>query len=156
MEAFKSGDIRFLVATDVAARGIDVTQVTHVLNFDVPIIYEDYVHRIGRTGRAEHFGSAITFANEAEMIHIREIEKIIKMNIPESPLPPVIKLEDTLYEEKQEIDQEIDRQKRKADPDFKGAFHEKKIPLHLGIDKRTGRRFEEKKTEKKRTWRKNR
>jgi ATP-dependent RNA helicase RhlE len=156
MEAFKSGEIRFLVATDVAARGIDVTQVTHVVNFDVPIIYEDYVHRIGRTGRAENLGTAITFANEAEMIHIGLIEQIIKMRIPEVALPPEVKVEDTLYEEKQEIAQDIDQQKRKDDPTFKGAFHEKKTPLHLGIDKRTGRPFEEKKSEKKRTWRKNR
>ncbi|CAN5918394.1 DEAD/DEAH box helicase [soil metagenome] len=156
MDAFKSGEVRFLVATDVAARGIDVTQVTHVVNFDVPIIYEDYVHRIGRTGRAENLGTAITFANEAEMIHIRQIEQIIKMKIPEVPLPPEVKVEETLYEEKQEIAQDIDRQKRKDDPEFKGAFHEKKTPLHLGIDTRTGKPFEEKKSKKIRTFRKNR
>ena len=155
MEAFKSGDVRFLVATDVASRGIDVTLVSHVINFDVPIIYEDYVHRIGRTGRAEQTGVSITFANEAEMNHIRQIEKIIKMQIPEAPLPPGVKVEDTLYEEQQEMAQDIDRQKRKEDPDFKGAFHEKKTPVHLSIDKRTGRPFEEKKSKKIRTFRRN-
>jgi ATP-dependent RNA helicase RhlE len=88
MEAFRSGTVRFLVATDVASRGIDITDVSHVINFDVPVIYEDYVHRIGRTGRAMQTGTSITFANEAEMHHIHEIEKLIKMQIPEAPLPP--------------------------------------------------------------------
>jgi ATP-dependent RNA helicase RhlE len=63
MEAFKEGSVRVLVGTDVASRGIDVTEVTHVINFDVPLIYEDYVHRIGRTGRAEKLGVSITFIN---------------------------------------------------------------------------------------------
>jgi ATP-dependent RNA helicase RhlE len=126
MEAFKGGDVRFLVATDVAARGIDVTMVSHVINFDVPIIYEDYVHRIGRTGRAENEGAAITFANEVEMYHIRKIEKMIRMQIPELPLPESVKVFDTPFEEQQEMARETDFIKRRDDPDFKGAFHEKK------------------------------
>ncbi|MBB6612987.1 DEAD/DEAH box helicase [Pontibacter sp. Tf4] len=126
MEAFKGGDVRFLVATDVAARGIDVTMVSHVINFDVPFVYEDYVHRIGRTGRAEQEGAAITFANEGEMYHVRRIEKIIRMQIPELPLPEEVEIHETTFEEQQDIAMEIDRQKRRDDPDFKGAFHEKK------------------------------
>ncbi|NEM99654.1 DEAD/DEAH box helicase [Pontibacter burrus] len=125
MEAFKGGDVRFLVATDVAARGIDVTMVSHVINFDVPFVYEDYVHRIGRTGRAEQEGAAITFANEGEMYHVRRIEKIIRMQIPELPLPEEVEIHETTFEEQQEIAMEIDRQKRRDNPDFKGAFHEK-------------------------------
>ncbi len=70
MEAFKEGNVRILIATDVAARGIDVTQVSHVVNFDVPLIYEDYVHRIGRTGRANQEGNAITFVTIADDYHI--------------------------------------------------------------------------------------
>src|SRR5690606_33331359 len=66
INAFKEGAIRILVATDVAARGLDVSQVSHVINFDVPIVIEDYVHRIGRTGRASNTGDAITFCNPAE------------------------------------------------------------------------------------------
>ncbi|HEY4651139.1 MAG TPA: C-terminal helicase domain-containing protein, partial [Pontibacter sp.] len=125
MEAFKGGDVRFLVATDVAARGIDVTMVSHVINFDVPFVYEDYVHRIGRTGRAEQEGAAITFANEAEMYHVRKIEKIIRMQIPEQPLPEEVEIHETTFEEQQDIAMEVDRQKRHENPDFKGAFHEK-------------------------------
>jgi len=156
MEAFRSGEIRFLVATDVAARGIDISDVSHVFNFDVPIIYEDYVHRIGRTGRALKEGSSITFANEAEMHHLHEIEKVIKMQISEAPLPPEVPVVATDTEERQEIAQELDNIKRKADPDFKGAFHEKKEKLHEGvIDKRTGRPFQEKKPTKIRGFRRN-
>lgn len=156
MEAFRNGDVRFLVATDVASRGIDISGVTHVINVDVPMIYEDYVHRIGRTGRAEQAGASITFATPAEMHHIREIEKIIKMQIPKAPLPPEVIVTATKFEESQAMAEEIDKQKRRADPNFKGAFHEKKPHLHEGmIDKRTGRPFEEKKPTKIRGFRKN-
>lgn len=126
MEAFKGGDVRFLVATDVAARGIDVSMVSHVINFDVPLIYEDYVHRIGRTGRAENVGAAITFANEVEMYHIHKIEKLIRMQIAVLPLPAEVKVFETPFEEEQEMARETDFIKRRDDPDFKGAFHEKK------------------------------
>ncbi|MDN4165992.1 DEAD/DEAH box helicase [Cytophagales bacterium LB-30] len=126
MEEFKSGNIKVLVATDVAARGIDVSMVSHVINFDVPIIYEDYVHRIGRTGRAEHEGVAITFMTQVEAYHMAKIEKIIRMNIPTQPIPAGVKVEDTPFDEHQLMAREIDLLKRKDDPTFKGAFHEKK------------------------------
>jgi ATP-dependent RNA helicase RhlE len=126
LDAFKNEDLRILVATDVAARGIDVSEVSHVINFDVPILYEEYVHRIGRTGRAKHTGKAITFANEAEMYHIGKIEQIIRMQIPLGKIPAEVPIHDTPFEEKQAIAREIDTQKRKENPDFKGAFHEKK------------------------------
>ena len=126
MDAFKDGEVRILVATDVAARGIDVSQVSHVINFDVPIVYEDYVHRIGRTGRAKNTGEAITFANKAEEFHIEEIEKIIQMSIPLHEIPSEVDIEKTNFEEKQEMDREIDLIRRRRDPEFKGAFHEKK------------------------------
>ncbi|MFC6996153.1 DEAD/DEAH box helicase [Rufibacter roseus] len=136
VEAFREGEVRYLVATDVAARGIDISGVSHVINFDVPIIYEDYVHRIGRTGRAEQTGASITFANEAEIYHIRRIEKLIKMQIPEDPLPEEVEVFKTPYEEQQEIDKEIDNQKKRANPEFKGAFHEKKsLPPRENIGK---------------------
>ncbi|QMU31281.1 DEAD/DEAH box helicase [Adhaeribacter radiodurans] len=156
MDAFRSGEVRFLVATDVASRGIDISGVSHVINVDVPIIYEDYVHRIGRTGRAEQEGASIIFATEAEMHHIREIEKIINMAIPEEPLPTEVEIAKTKFAEGQEMAKEIDKQKRRANPDFKGAFHEKKQHLHEGvIDKRTGKPFEEKKPTKIRGFRRN-
>ncbi|TAG70152.1 MAG: DEAD/DEAH box helicase, partial [Runella slithyformis] len=127
MEAFKDGVVRVLVATDVAARGIDVTEVSHVINFDVPLIYEDYVHRIGRTGRANLTGNAVTFVTMADEYHIAKIEKIIRMTVPRTPLPETLHVPETPFEEQQELLREIDNQRRREDPDFKGAFHEKKI-----------------------------
>jgi ATP-dependent RNA helicase RhlE len=126
MEAFKEGNVQVLVATDVAARGIDVAQVSHVINFDVPLIYEDYVHRIGRTGRANNTGEAITFLTPAEEYHVQKIEKIIRMPIPRQKLPDTVEVTETPFDESQEMLRAIDEQRRKEDPDFKGAFHEKK------------------------------
>lgn len=123
---FKEGRLRVLVATDVAARGIDVSDVSHVINFDVPIQYEDYVHRIGRTGRAMNVGTAITLVNPAEVYHIARIEALIREKIPVCPLPAGIGTAETPFREAQEMAREIDRQKQKEDPDFAGAFHQRK------------------------------
>jgi len=126
INAFKNDEIKILVATDVASRGIDVSDVSHVINFDVPVVIEDYVHRIGRTGRAYQSGEAITFCNPAEEYYLRKIEKLIKQTIPVINIPDDVFIETTPYEEKQEQAKEADMQKRRDDPDFKGAFHEKK------------------------------
>jgi ATP-dependent RNA helicase RhlE len=126
MNAFKNGDLRILVTTDVSSRGIDVTEVSHVINFDVPVVYEDYVHRIGRTGRAEMTGMAITMVNKAEEYHLGKIEKVIRQTIAEKKLPGEVEVTKTPFTEDQEMEREIDHQKRIENPDFKGAFHEKK------------------------------
>lgn len=123
---FKEGTLRVLVTTDVTARGIDVTKVSHVINFDVPILYEDYVHRIGRTGRAFQEGSAITFVNKAEEAHIERIEKLIREKIREEKIPEGVEITKTPFEEAQQMARDIDQLKRRDDPTFKGAFHEKK------------------------------
>ncbi len=126
MNEFKQGQLRILVSTDVASRGIDVEKVSHVINFDVPSLYEDYVHRIGRTGRAFQEGKAITFATKAELYHIQRIEKLIREKIPVKKLPEEIKIEETSKEEAQVMAREIDRQKKREDPEYGGAFHERK------------------------------
>jgi ATP-dependent RNA helicase RhlE len=126
MNSFKNDEVKILVATDVAARGIDVSDVSHVINFDVPVVIEDYVHRIGRTGRAFQSGEAITFATPAEEYYVGKIEKLIRQKITVSPLPEAVFVEQTPYEERQAQAKEIDMQKRRENPDFKGAFHEKK------------------------------
>lgn len=123
---FKEGSLRVLVSTDVSARGIDVVNVSHVINFDVPNLYEDYVHRIGRTGRALQVGKAITFVTKAEVYHIGRIEKIIGLKIPIKEMPAEVEVAETTREEAQLMAREIDRQKRLDDPAFKGAFHKKK------------------------------
>lgn len=126
MEAFRNGQVRVMVATDVAARGLDISMVSHVINFDVPIIYEDYVHRIGRTGRANNEGQAFTFLTKDEEYHIAKIESIIRMPIPRQPLPLNVEVASTPFEENQNMLRNIDNQRKKEDPTFKGAFHEKK------------------------------
>ena len=127
INSFKEGDIRILVATDVAARGLDVSNVSHVINFDVPIVIEDYVHRIGRTGRAFNNGDAITFCNPAEEYYVKKIEKLIRQTIPVMEMPEGVIEEPTGFEERQAIAREIDMQMRRENPDFKGAFHDKKF-----------------------------
>jgi ATP-dependent RNA helicase RhlE len=122
---FKEGKLRILVSTDVTARGIDVIKVSHVINFDVPILYEDYVHRIGRTGRAFQEGKAITFATDAELYHVEKIENLIREKIPVKKIPAGVEIAETQYEEGQDMAREIDWQKKKEDPTFQGSFHER-------------------------------
>ncbi len=89
MRQFKEGTIEVLVATDVAARGLDISGVTHVYNFDIPQDPESYVHRIGRTGRAGKKGEAITFVTPREMNHLRVIENLTKHKITRRPVPTI-------------------------------------------------------------------
>jgi ATP-dependent RNA helicase RhlE len=87
LDGFKNGSIRVLVATDVAARGIDVADLGHVVNFDVPAQAEDYIHRVGRTGRAEQTGDAFTFVAPDEEGDVRAIEKAVGRRLPRVTLP---------------------------------------------------------------------
>lgn len=85
LSGFKSGQFRVLVATDIAARGIDVKEIALVINYDVPENPEDYVHRIGRTGRAGSTGRAITLATPEQRNDVRDIERLIRQTLPRSP-----------------------------------------------------------------------
>ena len=87
LEAFKNGTVRILVATDVAARGIDIDQLPTVVNYELPFVAEDYVHRIGRTGRAGASGTAISFVSPDDGKLLAEIEKLIKRKLDEQPMP---------------------------------------------------------------------
>ncbi|MEI7512218.1 MAG: DEAD/DEAH box helicase [Candidatus Uhrbacteria bacterium] len=99
LDGFKNGEFRVLIATDIAARGIDVKDIELVINFDLPDVADDYVHRIGRTGRAGQAGHAISFAMFDQKMDIKSIERLIRLQIPVSvpknlpaarkPLPPV-------------------------------------------------------------------
>jgi ATP-dependent RNA helicase RhlE len=84
---FKTGDLQVLVATDIAARGIDIDQLPHVVNFELPNVPEDYVHRIGRTGRAGATGEAISLVCVDEEIFLKDIERLIKREIPRAQVP---------------------------------------------------------------------
>lgn len=82
LSSFKEGKIRVLVATDIASRGIDIDELSHVINYDLPEVPESYVHRIGRTGRAGNTGIALSFCDAAERGYLKDIEKVIKKSIP--------------------------------------------------------------------------
>ncbi|MEI6730882.1 MAG: C-terminal helicase domain-containing protein, partial [Pseudomonadota bacterium] len=92
LESFKNGNVRVLVATDVVARGIDVDNITHVINFDLPEEPESYVHRIGRTARAGTSGIALAFCDETENKLLKDIERTIKRSLTIATPPELLKL----------------------------------------------------------------
>jgi ATP-dependent RNA helicase RhlE len=87
LAGFKSGEIRVLVATDIAARGLDIPLLPHVINFELPNVPEDYVHRIGRTGRAGASGLALSFVSVDEQEYVRGIEKLLGLKLEKEILP---------------------------------------------------------------------
>jgi len=87
LEDYRSGKVDVLVATDIAARGIDIPNITHVFNFEIPNVPEQYVHRIGRTARAEKTGIAIAFVDKSENNYLRDIEKLLKEKLPKMDMP---------------------------------------------------------------------
>jgi ATP-dependent RNA helicase RhlE len=86
LSEFKNGDIRVLVATDIAARGLDIDQLPHVVNYELPNVPEDYVHRIGRTGRAGNEGTAVSLVSPEEIKMLKDIERLIRREIPQQVL----------------------------------------------------------------------
>jgi ATP-dependent RNA helicase RhlE len=119
LSGFKNGAYQFLVATDIAARGIDVTNIELIINFDLPNSPEDYVHRIGRTGRAGHSGHAISFAMPNQKYDIRIIERLIKRQLPISKLPDLPK---NFYDQNV-VNQSGDNQSRQRRFDRSGRSH---------------------------------
>ncbi|RYE23337.1 MAG: DEAD/DEAH box helicase [Sphingobacteriales bacterium] len=97
--AFKEGSYRILIATDLIARGLDVSEVTHVVNMDVPDVAEDYIHRIGRTGRADKKGIAITLIAPKETENKEKVEALMQHTIPVSQLPDAVEISDLLIDE---------------------------------------------------------
>ncbi|MCE3279126.1 MAG: box helicase [Bacteroidetes bacterium] len=129
LKEFKEGKIRVLIASDVAARGLDISDVSHVINFEMPEVPEDYIHRIGRTGRANKDGIAISFANDQEQELQDIIETMMKKGMDYQPLPSEVKVTHMLIEEeesKPKFDKaylKAQKQKAEAGP----AFHEKSL-----------------------------
>lgn len=99
VKQFHEGNYRFIIATDIVARGIDIAEVTHVINFDVPEVQENYIHRIGRTGRADKKGIAITFITEKEKPLLESIENLMKYQVPMQALPAHLVISDVLTED---------------------------------------------------------
>ena len=126
VKKFKEGVYRFIIATDIVARGIDIAEVTHVVNFDTPDIPENYIHRIGRTGRFDKKGIAISFTTEKEMPFINAIEQLMKYEIPVSELPVHLTIAELLTEdEKPKVYMKVPYVKPKKKSDAGPAFHEK-------------------------------
>lgn len=126
LDEFRDGHVRLLVTTDVTSRGIDVDNVSHVVNFELPKSPEDYLHRIGRTARIKREGMAISLVDPAEEFLLDKIIDFADNAIEKLPWPEAVKLGEDLPGERQEIMRELDRQKKLLDPTFKGAFHDRK------------------------------
>jgi ATP-dependent RNA helicase RhlE len=126
IEQFRSGVNRILVATDVMARGLDIDDVSHVINFDTPEYPENYMHRIGRTGRAKRKGISLLFSKENEMDYKNGIEELMKIKIDKLEIPNEVEISKELIEEERTQIKEHYNPHKKTDLDKPGpAFHEK-------------------------------
>jgi ATP-dependent RNA helicase RhlE len=126
IEEFGEGQARILIATDVMARGLDIEQVSHVINFDTPSYPENYIHRIGRTGRAEKEGQAILFFTPAEKEDLEKIESLMNLEIEKIQLPEEVEISDKKIPEEEPKSKEIYNPTHFSDEDAPGpAFHEK-------------------------------
>ncbi len=126
IEQFRNGDNRILVATDVMARGLDIDNISHVINFDTPTFPENYMHRIGRTGRAEREGHTILFSTDKEQEYKDSIEALMQMEIPVLDIPHVVEISKELIEEERPQLKERYNPLKRRDEDAPGpAFHEK-------------------------------
>jgi ATP-dependent RNA helicase RhlE len=123
---FQEGNYRVLIATDIIARGLDISEVTHVINFDMPEVPESYIHRIGRTGRLDKKGIALSFISEKEQVQRTKAETLMNYKIPEIPLPENLEISDKLSEDEEPgfIVPNIQLKQRKRE-DVGAAFHEK-------------------------------
>ena len=126
VKQFQEGNYRFIIATDIVARGIDISEVTHVINFDMPEVPENYIHRIGRTGRADKKGIAITFITSMETENRTAIESLMKYIIPVIPLPTSLAISEVLTEdEKPKVFMKIIQLKVPKKEAAGPSFHEK-------------------------------
>jgi len=125
---FENGENRILIATDVMARGLDIDSISHVINFDTPDYPENYMHRIGRTGRAEKEGQSIVLSTEKELEALENIEELMQMKVPVLDIPEMVEISTELIEEERpQLREHYNPIKRNSDEDAPGpAFHEKK------------------------------
>ena len=127
IENFNKGKHRILIATDVIARGLDLKEITHVINFNTPHYPENYMHRIGRTGRADHLGKSILLATEKEQEAKKRIEELMNYEIPKLEIPEAVEISNELTEEERPKE-DRDQSRNRTSQDFVPgpAFHEKK------------------------------
>ena len=145
VKQFKEGTYRFIIATDIVARGIDVAGVSHVINFDIPPVPENYIHRIGRTGRADKKGISISFIGSKEKDLLTSIEGLMNYKVPLLPLPPDLQISDQLTEDEmpkvyvKEIEIKVPKRENVG-----ASFHERSAK-NQKINKKTSRRDQMKK-----------
>ena len=145
---YDEGKVRILIATDIIARGLDLDKISHVINFDTPTYAENYMHRIGRTGRAEENGKSILFYTEREERYKDSIEKLMGMEILSVKIPEEVEITTQLtIEEKRERGKKIDRNSKEVVRENSG-FHEK-IEKNLKVNDRDRWRKERRKKYKK-------
>jgi ATP-dependent RNA helicase RhlE len=125
LQKFQSGEHRILLATDLVSRGLDLSDVSHVINLDTPDEPENYIHRIGRTGRADKTGVSITFTTEKEQLLLEAIEALMKHQLEQIPFPEEVEVSDQLIPE-EEDNFVVENIEVKLDLSSEGAFHEKK------------------------------
>lgn len=152
VEQFHLGNCKTLISTDIMARGLDISDVTHVINFNTPEVPTNYIHRIGRTGRADKIGHSITFITEAEIPHQMEIEGLMNKTIPLLSLPEGLAISTELIPEERV---EPTQKNYLPSPNMnqsKGAFHDKKLKntkVNRAQEKRLARRREKQKARRK-------
>ncbi len=126
VKKFGDGSLRLLIATDVIARGLDLQDVTHVINFDIPQEPGTYIHRIGRTGRADRSGHAISFITETELEHLSAIEELMNKTLQILDMPAAVEISNDLIPDEIPVVRDKNLKKTKKVPVPSGAFHEKK------------------------------
>lgn len=128
IEQFSKGEHRILIATDVMARGLDIEDISHVISFDTPDYPENYIHRIGRTGRAEKQGHTIVFSTQKEQEAITKIEALMQFDIPVIEFPESVEISSELIEEERPQNKERYNPLKRSSDNFEAgeAFHEKK------------------------------
>ncbi len=129
LAGFRNGKFEVLVATDIAARGLDIADVSHVVNYDVPQHPEDYIHRIGRTGRAEHSGDAFTIMTAEDASHVFAIERFISQKIPRVKMENFDYRYTTLFEEQQT------RRAERFSRQSPRLARPRRLPLRAGTEK---------------------
>jgi ATP-dependent RNA helicase RhlE len=145
VKQFKEGTYKFIIATDIVARGIDIAEVTHVINFDLPAVPENYIHRIGRTGRADKKGIAISFITKKEQEQRAAIEGLMKFVITTLPLPEHLQISSVLTDDEQpkvfmkEIQVKLPKKEERG-----ASFHEKSAK-NSRVNKKVTRRDQMKK-----------
>lgn len=140
VKQFKEGAYRLIIATDIVARGIDIAEVTHVINFDLPPVPENYIHRIGRTGRADKKGISISFITAKEKAERTAIEALMKFPIPVSPLPVHLEIATRLTEEETPKTSMKEIQVKLPKKEERGASFHAKSAKNSKVNKKVSRK----------------